>query len=97
MKTQILDGKAIALKTEAELYQRVAKVKEASGGKTPMLATILVGGDPASATYVRMKQNACKRVGMDSIAVEMPENTTTKILLEKIVARKLPTSFSANI
>ena len=84
MKTQILDGKAIALKTEAELYQRVAKVKEASGGKTPMLATILVGGDPASATYVRMKQNACKRVGMDSIAVEMPENTTTKILLEKI-------------
>lgn len=84
MKTQILDGKAIALQTEAELYQRVAKVKEASGGKTPMLATILVGGDPASATYVRMKQNACKRVGMDSIAVEMPENTTTKILLEKI-------------
>jgi len=84
MKTQILDGKAIALKTEAKLYERVAQVKEASGGRTPMLATILVGGDPASATYVRMKQNACKRVGMDSIAVEMSESTTTKVLLEKI-------------
>jgi methylenetetrahydrofolate dehydrogenase (NADP+)/methenyltetrahydrofolate cyclohydrolase len=49
-----------------------------------MLATVLVGGDPASATYVRMKQNACKRIGMDSIAVEMPENTTTELLLNKI-------------
>ena len=84
MKTQILDGKAIALKTEAELYERVARIKDASNGKTPMLATILVGGDPASATYVRMKQNACKRVGMDSIAVELPETTTTEELLTKI-------------
>ena len=84
MKTQILDGKAIALKTEAELFQRVANIKDVHGGKIPMLATILVGGDPASATYVRMKQNACKRIGMDSIAVEMPEDTTTEELLEKI-------------
>lgn len=49
-----------------------------------MLATVLVGSDPASATYVRMKQNACKRVGMDSIAVELPETTTTEELLTKI-------------
>tara|TARA_B110000503_G_scaffold44001_1_gene71930 strand:+ start:212 stop:1057 length:846 start_codon:yes stop_codon:yes gene_type:complete len=84
MKTQVLDGKAIALKTETELYERVARIKNASNGKTPMLATILVGGDPASATYVRMKQNACKRVGMDSIAVELPETTTTEELLTKI-------------
>jgi|TARA_B110000908_G_C10260853_1_gene459114 methylenetetrahydrofolate dehydrogenase (NADP+)/methenyltetrahydrofolate cyclohydrolase len=84
MKTQILDGKAIALRTEAELYDRVAKIKLAAGNNTPMLATILVGADPASATYVRMKQNACKRVGMDSIAVEMTESTTTEQLLEKI-------------
>ena len=84
MKTQILDGKAVALRTEAKLYDRVAKIKLADDNNTPMLATILVGADPASATYVRMKQNACKRVGMDSIAVEMAETTTTEELLEKI-------------
>ncbi|MAD57609.1 MAG: bifunctional 5,10-methylene-tetrahydrofolate dehydrogenase/5,10-methylene-tetrahydrofolate cyclohydrolase [Porticoccus sp.] len=84
MKTQVLNGKAVALKTEKKLYERVANLKKANGGNTPMLATVLVGGDPASATYVRMKQNACKRIGMDSIAVEMPENTTTELLLNKI-------------
>jgi methylenetetrahydrofolate dehydrogenase (NADP+)/methenyltetrahydrofolate cyclohydrolase len=84
MKTQVLNGKAVALETEKKLYERVANLKKANGGNTPMLATVLVGGDPASATYVRMKQNACKRIGMDSIAVEMPENTTTELLLNKI-------------
>jgi methylenetetrahydrofolate dehydrogenase (NADP+)/methenyltetrahydrofolate cyclohydrolase len=84
MPAQILDGKAIAQQTEAELSERVAQLKEKSGGNAPILATILVGGDPASATYVRMKQNACKRVGMESIAVEMPEETTTEELLAKI-------------
>lgn len=84
MAAQILDGKAIAQQTEAELSQRVTRLKEKSGGQTPMLATILVGADPASATYVRMKQNACKRVGMDSVAIEMPDTTTTEELLAKI-------------
>ncbi len=78
MPAKILDGKAIAQQTEAELSERVLRLKEKSGGQTPILATILVGGDPASATYVRMKQNACKRVGMESIAVEMPQETTTE-------------------
>ena len=84
MPTVILDGKAIAQQTEEQLSQRVEQLKEKSGGQAPILATILVGGDPASATYVRMKQNACKRVGMESIAVEMPEETTTEQLLAKI-------------
>lgn len=84
MPAQILDGKAIAQQTEAELSERVAQLKKKSGGNAPILATILVGGDPASATYVRMKQNACKRIGMESIAVEMPEETTTEELLAKI-------------
>lgn len=84
MPALILDGKAIAQQTEAELTERVAQLKERSGGQTPMLATILVGGDPASATYVRMKQNACKRVGMESIAVEMSEETITEELMTKI-------------
>ncbi len=84
MTAVILDGKALAKKTEAELSRRVAGLKEKCGGKTPILATILVGGDPASATYVAMKQNACKRVGMDSMAVTMPEETTTDELLGQI-------------
>lgn len=84
MSAQILDGKAVAQQTEAELSKRVAQLIEKSGGQAPILATILVGGDPASATYVRMKQNACKRVGMESIAVEMSEKTTTEELLAKI-------------
>lgn len=84
MAAVILDGKAIAQQTEADLAKRVAVLKERSNGMTPILATILVGGDPASATYVSMKQNACKRVGMDSIAVTLPESTTTEQLLHKI-------------
>lgn len=79
----ILDGKALATQIEAELSQRVEKII-AQTGRTPILATILVGDDPASATYVRMKGNACKRVGMDSIRVEMASETTTEQLLAKI-------------
>jgi methylenetetrahydrofolate dehydrogenase (NADP+)/methenyltetrahydrofolate cyclohydrolase len=49
-----------------------------------VLATLLVGDDPASATYVRMKGNACKRVGMDSTRVHLPQATTTEELLARI-------------
>lgn len=83
MAALILDGKALAQKTEAELSARVAALKDKTG-RTPILATILVGGDPASATYVRMKGNACTRVGMESLKVELPESTTTEELLTKI-------------
>ena len=86
MSALVLDGKALAAQTEAELLQRVDALKAKSGGKTPILATILVGDDPASATYVKMKGNACRRVGMESLAVEMPASTTTEQLLEKIAA-----------
>ncbi len=84
MTALVLDGKALAQQTEAALLERVEALKQKSGGKTPILATILVGDDPASATYVRMKGNACRRVGMDSMAVEMPAATTTDELLAKI-------------
>jgi methylenetetrahydrofolate dehydrogenase (NADP+) / methenyltetrahydrofolate cyclohydrolase len=84
MPAIVLDGKTLSQQTEAELSARVAAIRERSGGQTPILATILVGDDPASATYVRMKQNACKRVGMQSMAVEMPASTTTEQLLAKI-------------
>lgn len=83
MTALVLDGKALASASEEALLDRVESLKQKSG-KTPILATILVGSDPASATYVKMKGNACKRVGMDSIRVEMPEETTTEELLAKI-------------
>lgn len=79
----VLDGKALAKQIEQSLSQRVAAIKDKTG-RTPSLATILVGADPASATYVRMKGNACTRVGMDSIKVEMPSETTTEQLKAKI-------------
>ncbi len=84
MSALILDGKSLAKKTEDELSQRVTALKQANKGQAPILATILVGSDPASGTYVIMKQNACKRIGMESIAVELPEETTTEQLLAKI-------------
>jgi methylenetetrahydrofolate dehydrogenase (NADP+)/methenyltetrahydrofolate cyclohydrolase len=85
MSAQVLDGKSVAQEFEAQMQARVAKLKAASGA-TPILATILVGADPASATYVKMKGNACRRVGMDSLAIELPDTTTTEELLAQIHA-----------
>ena len=82
MPSKILDGKALAHLAEEDIKVSVCKLKEK--GITPTLATILVGLDPASATYVKMKQNACARLGMDSIAVELSRDTTTEELLEAI-------------
>ena len=84
MSAQILDGKALAQHFEEEMRGRVEALKAKAGGRTPILATILVGADPASATYVKMKGNACRRVGMDSMAVELPADTTTDQLLARI-------------
>ncbi len=84
MSALILDGKALAAQCEQQLSERVASLKDKSAGKTPILATILVGADPASATYVKMKGNACRRIGMDSLAVEMADDTSTEQLLSKI-------------
>lgn len=81
----VLDGKALAAQTEQQLSQRIEALKIKSGGRTPILATILVGSDPASATYVKMKGNACERIGMQSMKVEMSEKTTTAELLAKIL------------
>lgn len=79
----VIDGKAYAREVEAEIRALVQDII-AKTGKTPVLATILVGNNPASVTYVRMKGNACSRVGMLSRKVELPESTTTQELLEVI-------------
>ena len=82
MTAKILDGKKLATLSEEFIKKEVAML--VSAGITPTLATILVGHDPASETYVKMKRNTCKRVGMESIAVELPESTTTEELLKAI-------------
>jgi methylenetetrahydrofolate dehydrogenase (NADP+) / methenyltetrahydrofolate cyclohydrolase len=79
-----LDGKALAGQLERELSVRVERIKERLGGRAPVLATILVGDDPASATYVRMKGNACTRVGMESLRIVLPAETSTPELLAEI-------------
>ena len=82
MSALLLDGKKLASTSEIEIAKEVSELK--SHGINPTLATILVGNDPASETYVRMKRNTCKRVGMESIAVELSESTTTDELLNTI-------------
>ena len=79
----IMDGKSLALSSEEELKMRVTTLSEKKNF-VPILATILVGSDPASATYVKMKGNACERIGMKSIKVELDSDTTTEELLSKI-------------
>jgi len=79
----IMDGKSLALSSEEELKMRVTALLEEKNF-VPILATILVGSDPASATYVKMKGNACERIGMKSIKVELDSDTTTEELLSKI-------------
>jgi len=84
MSAIVLDGKSLSIQMEADLAGRVEKLKTASQGRTPILATLLVGNDPASGTYVKMKGNACRRVGMDSLRVDLAEATTTEELLASI-------------
>jgi len=84
MSAIILDGKYLAGQSEQQLAERIATLKLKSNGRTPILATILVGDDPSSATYVKMKGNACRRIGMESLAVCMDLDTTTEQLLAKI-------------
>ena len=82
MTAQILDGKKLASDSEKEILESVSVLKEK--GIIPTLATILVGDDPASETYVRMKQETCNRVGMESLAINLPKETSTEELLLKI-------------
>ena len=85
MSAIILDGKELSKISEESIKKKVQELS--SKNIKPTLATILVGNDPASETYVKMKRNTCARVGMKSIAVELSEKTSTEELLETI--RKL--------
>lgn len=79
----LLDGKIVSQQVLEQCAQRVARIK-AQSGITPVLATILVGEDPASATYVKMKGKRTEDVGMRSLRVHLPATTTTQELVAKI-------------
>ena len=81
--TTLLDGKSLSQSNENNLAKRVTEIKDKTG-TIPILATILVGEDPASTTYVRMKANACERIGMDSLKVELASDISTSELLTEI-------------
>ncbi|RED63294.1 methylenetetrahydrofolate dehydrogenase (NADP+)/methenyltetrahydrofolate cyclohydrolase [Cohnella lupini] len=78
----ILDGNRVAADIKESLLFRINRLS--AKGIIPCLATILVGDDPSSATYVRMKGNACQRLGIQSIRVVLPTNTSTDELIAVI-------------
>jgi methylenetetrahydrofolate dehydrogenase (NADP+)/methenyltetrahydrofolate cyclohydrolase len=82
MSAILLDGKKLASDSEDDIKKQVQNL--IGKGVFPTLATILVGNDPASETYVKMKRNTCARVGMKSIAVELEDNITTEELINQI-------------
>jgi len=79
----IIDGKALAAEVETETAQRVKKLERK--GIVPGLATVLVGENPASQMYIRLKHSACTRVGIRSENVVLPQNSSEEDLIEKIM------------
>lgn len=79
MSAKIIDGKQISAKVRQEVKAAVAEMKE-KHGYAPGLATVLVGGDTASATYVRAKHKACEEVGIRSIGRELSEDISQEEL-----------------
>ena len=84
MTAGILDGRATAAAIKTELKQRVGRLRAL--GVVPGLATVLVGDDPASQNYVRMKHRDCEQVGIASIRVELPADATAAQLEEAVAA-----------
>ncbi len=78
----IIDGKKISADIRGEIAAEVAEMKK--NGKTPGLAVIIVGENPASKVYVRNKGKGCAEVGMYSEIIEMEEETSEKTLIAKI-------------
>ena len=84
MTTGILDGRATAATIKTELKQRVGRLRDV--GVIPGLATVLVGDDPASQNYVRMKHRDCEQVGIAPIRVELLADATAAQLEEAVAA-----------
>ncbi len=85
MTAQIIDGTAIAAKVRAQVAESVA-ARLAAGQQRPGLATVLVGDNVASQTYVRSKRKACAEAGIESFGHELPK-TATQAEIVDLVAR----------
>src|SRR4051794_28351057 len=75
MTAQIIDGTAIAARVRAQVAAEVQQ-RLAAGKARPGLATVLVGENPASETYVRSKRKACAELGIESFPHELPASAT---------------------
>ena len=82
MSAVILDGKALGLRIEAHLAERVAALK--NSGVEPHLAVVLAGNDPASQVYVRNKQRACERCGIKSTRIDLPNDVSQEQLMRVV-------------
>lgn len=80
---RLMEGAGVAQKLLAETAQR-AHDFTAQTGRRPLLAAVLVGQDPASVTYVRMKRSRCEKVGVDSRLVTLPATSSTKDALDAV-------------
>ena len=76
VKRRIIDGRALAGRVHEAAAERIRLIRERTG-VTPTLATVIVGDDPASHTYVRMKRARCEGAGMKSVSIELPDTATT--------------------
>ncbi|HIF96613.1 MAG TPA: bifunctional methylenetetrahydrofolate dehydrogenase/methenyltetrahydrofolate cyclohydrolase FolD [Myxococcales bacterium] len=81
--TEVLDGLALANELRAELGETITKLVGA-GNRAPCLAVVLVGDDPASRSYIKGKQRACGRIGMESVEHILPASTSQEQLLALI-------------
>ena len=79
----LIDGKKVSADIKAELKIEIEELRLKTG-KVPGLVVIIVGDNPASEVYVRNKHKSCVEVGINSIVVEMPAETTQEQLLEQV-------------
>jgi methylenetetrahydrofolate dehydrogenase (NADP+)/methenyltetrahydrofolate cyclohydrolase len=84
VSARIIDGKAIAAEVRKRVRVEVQEYAQVNGGRTPGLATVLVGDDPASQIYVRNKHKACEEAGMRSLDHQLPAATDEDELLDLV-------------
>src|SRR3954470_623608 len=80
--SRLIEGRAIAEKVYEELRSEIGELKPA--GRTPGLAVVLVGDNPASRAYVRSKDKMCRDLGLHSVKLELPADTTQAALLARV-------------
>ena len=83
MAATIIDGKAIAARVRGEVASRTREFVDRHG-RAPGLATVLVGGDPASAVYVAAKQRACREVGMEPFDRRLPAESSFEDVADEL-------------